>query len=336
MNKALLALCCLTLSACSTMTQPVWFESTESLMETHQYQKALEQAQSTTPANTELIKAIHRQANQYRREQLKRVQTYLIKKQWKKAENLLFTLSETQPAHKQFKKAEQQLHQLRAQETLNIKSEVALAKADLLHEESRAELFKRRNTQTEDYWWQSVTPLESKKQDLADTLLALSQEAIAQHNYKLAKSTYKKALSLNEDLKALDIEKQIRTGLNVNNTSTVNQRQSRLILKLNNAMNDENFEQILSLSSTLSKPPFKGKAVKEILKDAKLLLISNAQELDQQGDSIYRQGDISSAIEIWQEAQTLAPDLPGLHDKLVRAQRVKQKLDSLRQSQKQE
>jgi hypothetical protein len=305
-------------------------------MEKNEYKQALEQAKRNIPNDTAGVKQIERQANIYRRKQLKRLQTHLIKKEWEKAEQLLFSLRATQPDHQQFDKAQQQLNNLREQERLSVESHVALATARLLQTQSEQESFKRRNTQTKRYWWQSKTPLESKKQELVDTLLGLSIEAINQDNYKLAKTTFEQALTFNNDLKHEEIRNQIRNGLKQRNAATINQRQSRLIRQLNDAMNDENFEQILTLSSLLANPPFKGKAVNDILNDAKMLLTVNAQELEQQGDSIYRQGNISSAIELWQQAQALLPSLPGLHDKLVRAQKVKHKLDFLRQSQNQE
>lgn len=335
MNKLVTVLCCLALSACGTLSQPIWFESTDSLIVNHEYQRALEQAKNSETKDLELIRAIERQANIYRRKQLKRLQTHFIKKEWEHAEQLLYSLQLSQPPHPQFKRAVLQLEKLRSQEKLELESKVALAKAHLLEQQTQEHMFQRRNTQISRYWWQSQTPLVSEKHALADTLLFLSNEAIRQDNYKLAHTTFSQALEFNDELKDDPIRSQIRLGLKQRNAATISQRQTHLISKLRDAMEEENFEQILTISSVLSKPPFNSKAVDSALSDAQALLKENAQELEQQGDSIYRQGSIASAIELWQQAQALVPSLPGLQDKLIRAQKVKQKLDLLRQSQKQ-
>ena len=336
MNKLIFALTCFILSACSTLNQGIWFEDTDTLISQHRYQKALSQVKHSKPDDQATIKKIQRLASVHRRKQLKRVQTYFIKQEWEQAERLLLSLQENQPPNPQLKKAALQLDSLRNQERVEREASVALAQARLLVKQSQEQDFKRRNNQLSLYWWQTDMPLESEKKALANKLLSLSTEALNQDNYNLAHTTFTQALAFNHELKNAPIRIDIRQALKKRNTATAKQKQDRLIRRLTNAMNDENFEQILTLSSKLANPPFKGKAVASILQKAQAQLSANAQELEQQGDSIYRQGNIATAIELWQQAQALMPNLPGLKDKLTRAQKVKHKLDSLRQTQNQE
>lgn len=335
MYKHAVILLCLCLTACSSLDKKVWFESTDSLIDKHQYQHAIEQVQNTKPIDTALLKNIQRRANIYRRDQLKQLQILLIQKQWKKADLLLLKLKSTQPAHKQFERAEKKLDQLRNEERLILASEVALAQARLLIKKTDQLLFERLNTQSKLYWWQSNTPLQNEKHTLAETLLNLSTEAVAQNNFMLAQKTYEHALTLNPRDTSKTLQATINKGLAIKNAATIKQRQTALILKLNEAVIEENFEQIIKLLSALPKPPFKDKDIQLAITQAQDLLFTNAQELDQLADSIYRQGDISRAMALWQQAQVLAPSLPELKDKLTRAQKIKDKLDHLRQSQKQ-
>lgn len=335
MYKHAVILLCFCLTACSSFDKKVWFETTDSLISKHEYQRAIEQVQLTKPVNVALLKNIQRRANIYRREQLKQLQTLLIQKQWKKADRLLFRLKATQPPHKQFERAEKKLTQLRNEERLFLTSEVALAQAQLLIKKTDQLLFERHNTQTKRYWWQSSVPLQSEKNILAKTLLNLSAEAISHNNFILAQQTYEHAITLNPSDTSQTIQATINKGLARKNAATLKQRQTALILQLNDAVIEENFEQTIKLVSTLSKSPFNDKTAQLAIEQAKELLLSNAQELDQLGDSIYRQGDISRAMELWQQAQVLAPSLPELKDKITRAQKIKDKLDQLRQAQKQ-
>ncbi|MGR6874252.1 hypothetical protein ACU6U9_18535 [Pseudomonas sp. HK3] len=335
MYKAAIIFLYLCLCACSTNQPRVWLESTESLIKKHEYQQALNQVNRSKPLNTELLQHIQQRANVYRRIQLKQLHTLFSQKQWRKADRLLLTLKSTQPWHNQFARAEKKLAQLRNKERLSLVSQQAIAQAHLLIEQSNYTLFKHRNEQTKLFWWQSSTPMLTEKNLLAEKLLALANESIKQNNLQLAKQTYEQALLLNSQLKNASIQTAILQGLAKKNADTIHQKQTRFVSQLNEAMAEENFEQILKLVATLSKPSFKNKSTKQAIKAAKALLQLNAKELNQLGDSVYRQGDISGAMILWQQAQTLMPSLPELKDKITRAQKIKYKLDTLRQSQNQ-
>lgn len=332
MNKACIVLLCTFIAGCSSLPQKIWSEDTDSLLSRHAYKQALEQAQQSKPKDTKLINKIQSQANLYRRKQLKRVQTLLIQKQWREAEDLLLHLTQTQPWHKQYERVQQQLTQLRSEEALSLAIEQCLAEATLLSIKLQQSNFKQRNESSVFAWWQQ-NDLYDERQELTEQLINLSTQAIAFEKYELAKKAFEQALYFNGEIKDQNIGQSIHQGLRQNNSATIAERQQRLTRQLKTAIEDENFEQVIKLKSILSNPPFKGSKMAKLLKKADQLLADNARELDQQGDSVYRQGNIQTAIEFWQQAKALVPNLNGLQDKLSRAQKVQQKLNVLRQSQ---
>ena len=240
-------------------------------------------------------------------------------------------------ADKRLEQAKKKLATLREKDRINIESHLALAKARALIAQIDQIKFEQRNAQSSLHWWQSNTPLKADQQVLAQTLLSLSNDALAHGNDKLAQTTLEQAFALDNGLRntvnKTDKQHAIKNRLRQKNASSLSQRQSDLIRKLNDAMNDEDYERITKLTSVLGNPPFKGRAVQQIISDAQSLLRSNSLELEHKGDGIYRQGNINDAIELWQQAHNLYPSLPGIKDKIARAQKVKYKLDTLRQSQ---
>ncbi|MFY0639602.1 MAG: hypothetical protein JXR16_01060 [Bermanella sp.] len=335
MFKIALLLLLVTLSGCSTLQKGVCFKSIDELIESHQYQQAIDQAKQQNPEDAALIKNIERQANIYRRQQLRHVNLLLEQKQWAKANAHLFVLTSTLPDHRQFQRTQNKLNQLRKHERLTLACQEALAKANYLHSQTQSRLFEYRDKQTDLFWWQSSSPLKYKKHLLAEKLITYAQQAILQNDLLLAKKAYKEAINLNEMAKSETINRSIKQGLAKKNAANIQQQQAKLVRQLNEAMIEENFDQIISLVNRLSKPSFKGNDVKEAIESAQSLLVFNAKELDLLGDSVYRQGDIERAMALWQQAQTLNASMTELKDKINRAKKIQNKLNSLRESQNQ-
>lgn len=325
-------LLCTLISGCSSLPQQLWTEDTDTLLSRHAYKQALEQIQQSKPVDTKLINKIQSQANLYRRKQLKRIQTLLIQKQWREAEDLLLHLVQTQPWHKQYERVQQQLTQLRSEEALSLAIEQCLAEATLLSVKLQQSNFKQRNESAMFAWWHK-DDWHDERQRLTEQLVSLSTQAIALERYELAKKAFAQALLFNAEIKDQNIGQSIHQSLREKNSATIAQRQQHLTTQLRAAIEDENFDQVIKLKSILSNPPFRGSKITKLIKQADHLLTDNARELNQQGDSVYRQGNIQTAIEFWLQAQALVPNLNGLQDKLIRAQKVQQKLNLLRQSQ---
>ena len=323
----------ISLSGCSATQKGIWYNSIDELINNNQYQQAIDQANNQIPVDKVLVKNIERQANIYRRQQLKQINLLLEQKQWAKASERLFVLQSNLPDHRQFQRTQERLNQLRKHERLALAIQEALAQANYLDSQTQSKLFEYRDKQIDLFWWQSSTPMQHKKHLLADKLISFAQEAIIKNDLLLAQKAYSQAIILNETVKNEDILLSIKQGLAKRNAASIQQQQTKLIGQLNEAMIEENFEQIINLLTRLSKPSFKGKAVEEAINNAQSLLIFNANELDLLGDSVYRQGNIERAMGLWQQAQTLNPNMAELKDKINRAQKIQHKLNLLRESQ---
>ena len=160
MFKIALLLLLVTLSGCGTLQKGVWFKSIDELIASHQYQQAIDQAKQQNHEDATLVRNIERQANIYRRQQLKHINLLLEHKQWAKANEHLFVLKSTLPDHRQFQRIQSKLNQLRKHERLTLACQEALAKANYLHSQAQSKLFEYRDKQTDLFFWQSNSPMQ--------------------------------------------------------------------------------------------------------------------------------------------------------------------------------
>lgn len=332
MSKLLTGLLCLALSACSSIPMKIWYIDTDTLIKNHDYKKALYQIKNTQPIDTDKIKDVHAKAKKFTRKELKYIQTLLINKQWSKAEQLLGTLSTKVPNSPKITEVKKQLSKLRYHEKLDLTIKVKIAHANLLLAKQSDVEFQLRD-QGDPSWYQSNDQLTTDINNTADALFRLSKQSLDIQHIDNAKLALNYAKKLNRDLIIVDLRNTIDEVLLKRKLATIEQNQSQYMTQLKKAINDENFEQIIHLTSALSDNKFKGQNLNSLIEEAKTLLYENAQELNLSADQAYRLGNIKEAIQLWQQAQTLHPQLPGISDKLSRAQKVSNKLDTLRQRQ---
>ena len=168
--------------------------------------------------------------------------------------------------------------------------------------------------------------------NLSEKLMELSISALAAQDYRGAEVTFNVATQLNAELNKSDVKIAIDDGLTARTEQAIQFRLTQLLKKMELAEKEKNFKKMQSLIAILTSGPFKGQDVSEPISRATQLIHDEAQALDKKADSVYRRGNISQAIELWREAKELVPDLNGLQDKLSRAVKVQNKLDTLRKS----
>lgn len=333
MNNAWIVIFIALLTGCSALNTSNWHPTTDELIEQKQFVRALEITEKHSPVDKKLIDKIERLAAKHRRAELKHIQTLLINKQWLAAEHRLEELETHVPAHKKIASTYKQLNDLRENERLKLEAEKLLAKSLLLKIELKEVEFNDRNRDPSFSWYSNKAKLNDERIELAQNLIELTQESFDHNNLYLAKQSLFEALLLDSTLEVSKLKKELEAEINRRNKASLAEKQSQLIKQLNSAIEGENFEQIVRLVKTLSSSVYKGKQVKQKLDEANILLSSNAKELDETADFAYRQGHVRQAIELWQQSQTLYAQLPGVEEKLSRAQKVLNKLEDLRQSQ---
>ncbi|GAA6133238.1 hypothetical protein NBRC116188_00270 [Oceaniserpentilla sp. 4NH20-0058] len=310
----------------------VWYDETDTLIQNHNYKKALYQLENTQPVDKKKIKDVHKKANKFAQKELKHIQAILTKKQWSKAENLLEALLAKVPSSQAILKVQEQLNQQRHHEQLDQTIKVQVARANLLLAKQSNFEFQSRD-KGNSFWNYTNNQLKTDIIHTADELLSLSKQSLNIEHLDNAQLALNYAKKLNKNLIIDDLKKTIKAKLLKRSLKIIKQKQSLYMSQLKKAINDENFEQIIHLTSTLSNPKFKGRDLNLLIEKANLIRHKNAQEMNLSADQAYRLGHIKEAIQLWQQAQTLHPQLPGISDKISRAQKVSNKLDNLRQSQ---
>ena len=333
MRSAFVVVMMLFMVGCSHMPRHVWYETQEELEAKHSYKKALEQLTVEQPQSKKRIAKLQRKAKQFRIAQLKKVETQMAQKKWGEARDTLNYLIDTQPWHDDYAKMQLTLQSRKNEEIRLLETKHALAKANLLKAELQLEDFFDREQSAWHLLTSRQATLKEQKQELAKTLFELSVKALAVQDYYHAQQTYGQALALDRNLNATLLSDAINLGVYQSNKKAIQRRQNRLIFQLKQAIDEQDFDQIIHLQSILANPPFEGKQVENILTLANQTRTETAMRLDSKADNVYRDGDIETAISLWKQAVHLAPDLLGVQDKLARAVKVMKKLATLRQIQ---
>jgi len=319
------------LPGCSHMPANFWNESVQDLVANHEYQRAIELIETTSPNDRDELKNVKRQADRYRRKELNQVRSFMAQKKWGMAQRHLNQLIEHLPWHASFSLVQTDLNEQKAEERRRIDTQQALAEANLLKANILVDQFKERSHAGHLLWNSQAHPLAEQKRELSYRLHELSIAALAKQDYFNAQKTYAEALALNPNLNRPELSIAINKGVSQSQVDAIDQKQDALVRQLNTAIANQNFQEIQLLQDILRHPPFSGKAVQRSLKTAYQLLVSTAKRKDKEADTAYRVGNLSQAIELWREAQRLAPELLGVQDKLARAVKVQKKLAELRQ-----
>ncbi len=330
---ALITLSCLLgLTACSTAPHSFWYQSTAELIELQYYKKALEQINDHKPVKQFQLKQVRRLAKVLHRKNKNTFNRLIRQKKWSNAKETLANIVQHQPHHSDYEKWKKQLTKAMNTEYRLIKTEQTLAQAHLLKASFKQHNFRQRSHSHTYNWFDNSNTLLDQKQKLAEQLIELSTEAIAQHDYKNAQKTYAQAIEFDQQLGRNHLNQAINEWLSEQNHNAIQKRQHSLVKQLSKAINKKDFKQLITLQDILTKAPFNGRNVHNILKKADNLRQENAISLDGQADNIYRNGEISQAISLWQLAHTLTPNRRDIHQKLLRAKKVLKKLEKLTSS----
>ena len=317
------------LTACTSLPQPIWYQSTAQLLEQQDYKKALQQIESQHPIDKKQLEKVKRLAKKLRLKSSKTFHRLVAQKEWAKAKTLLRELAQNLPHHPDFMRWKKQLNEAYQDEQRLIKTEQALAQAQLLKVQFKQQDLTRRSHETYFNWFNNKQQLTEKKQRLAEQLIQLSTQAIATRDYSNAHNAYAQAIEFDQQLGQEPLHQAINDWLTQQNHQAIEKRQASLIRQLRNAINQQNFKQLIQLENILSKAPFSGQVVKGMLRTAHELRHKTASSLNRQADIAYRNGDISQAITHWQQATQLTPNQHDMQRKLSRARKVQKKLDKL-------
>lgn len=328
-TSLLVLACCLTLlSACSTTSHLFGHASIEELIEHHHYQHAIDQINSTPPVNKALLRRVEKLARQQQRRQTIKINKLIKQKQWGEARSTLNQLVSNQPNFSSAALASKIDNAQREEQRL-IDTQRVLLQADLLDVQLIQKNLNDRVQINTRNWFFNSNDLVSKKQQLAEELFQLSTQALFVKDYKNAQRTYEKAIEFDRELRAGEINRAIKAGLNQQSIIAINKRRNALVKELSEAISTLDFEVILKIQEILSHEPFHGPEVEKVLKSAKKTRWIHAQKLNEIASKQYRNGNISLAVTQWQQALRLSPNDIRIQTRLSRALKVQYKLKKL-------
>lgn len=330
LNFFLVSTLLLSLTACSTFPNKIWYKNVDQLILENNYKKALEQISKNNTDNPQRYLNIQKQANKHADVTLARINQLITNKEWGQAKHHLQKLEDNSPWQPRFNQLKNKIMLSQRNELRLIETKQALAEAELLQAKQLKFNHQARSTASGSKWFLPIASFDSEKDKLAESLYRLSLLALSKQDYENAHKTYSAALKLNGHLEKYTLTKTITQGLNKDKEHTILSQQNELLNKMDRAIKNQNFTEIIRLQNILSTAPFKGEDVKQAIKKANIQRLSRAKILAKEADTIYRQGNINVAITMWKEAKMLAPSLTQLSSKIARANKVQSKLDHLR------
>jgi hypothetical protein len=322
----------LLISGCSNAPVNIWYTSTADLIKQHDYQKAIAQIHSDKPVNAALLSDAHAFAKQYFSQQSQQIHRLIKAQEWGQARSIMRHLALTQPNNTSLDHLENSIDQAQTEEERLLNTRWYLAEADRLDIQLKQQALSDRIHHDRFNWFDQSQHLQEQKQQLAETLLHLSTQALQVKDYGNAQLAYEKAIEFDKQLGKGELKQAIKTGLSLKNDKAIQQRQHSLIKQLAKAIRKLDFKHILVIQEILSHEPFHGPKVKQALNNAQQLRQDHAQTLDHQAGKLYRQGSILKSVTLWGMALKLTPTNTNLKEKLLRAEKVQRKLEKLSSS----
>lgn len=320
------------LFGCATTPSSFWYTSTEQLIASHQYQKAITQLTKERPNDQISLLKVKALAEKQQKKQTYEINKLINNKKWGEARAVLKQLSNNQPKLAALGTLELRIDRAQHEEERLINTQRALLEAELLSLQFIQQDLTDRIYFNRINWFSINEDLMAKKHKLAEELLSLSTQALLIKDYSNAQKSYEKAIELDKKLGAREITDAINTGLSRQNNKAINERQNSLIRQLYLAIDKKDFEYILKIQDILSNKIFNGAEVQRAISKAKNIRLEYSKKLDTSASKEYRKGNISTAIVQWQQALILTSEEINIQEKLIRAKKVQRKLEKLTNS----
>lgn len=317
------------LTGCASAPHFLGYQSTDELINNHQYQKALDRINAESPIDQVLLLKVKKLADTYQQKQINKINLLVKQKQWGEARSILNNLYPNQPHLATYSSLKAKIDSGQKEEERLINTERALLNVQLLSVEFDQLNLSERINYGRTRWFFLNDDLDSKKQALAEELLYLSTQALLVKDYLNAQKTYEQAIKLDPNLGEGEITYAINAGLSQQNNRAINERQKSLIQQLNRAIKRQDYKSLIAIQAILSNEIFSGPEVNRALNKAKRTRHEHAYKLDEIASKEYRQGNISSAVTQWKKALKLMPGNISIQEKLIRAQKVQRKLEKL-------
>lgn len=317
-------------TGCASSSNFFSSNTTEELVASHQYKKAITRLQSVTPNDLDSLSKVKKLASKHKIKQINKINSLVRQKQWGQARFILESLHTHQPEFSAYTSLKATIDNGEKEEHRLINTDKALLDVQVLQVQVNQQNLSKRINYNRVNWSSFFNNFDFKKQQLAKHLLGLSTQALMVKDYINAQKAYEKAIELDPSLGAGDITNAIKTGLSKQNNRAIKARKNSLIRQLNRAIKNKDYKALIVIQDILSNEIFNDASVKKALNKASLTLQIHAYRLDGSATTEYRKGNISNAIAQWQEALELMPEKISIQEKLIRAKKVQYNLEKIK------
>jgi hypothetical protein len=336
------ALLALMLVGCSNF--PALLQDSEDylqqLISENKYHKALQKIEQLSendplyPQRSALRKTINRQAGQYEGREIEAITTLINNTEWQKAVVRANQARGNLPESEAITAIQFEL--LRARDQYIKQQQLQLAIEVAQHLPLELQLLQSLVKASDRG---SKAPLAAVQSQLAAshaTLMAAARQEIDRQNWRTANHYLQLALLIKDDTKLQDslalTQTRIKSELKLQESGNRSQREKLRISTVESLHDAIERGQLLQAQAILPQlNPWKDEPEVARLQNMLMRDVNvRVTQLSEQGQRMYTDGQLNSAIELWQQALALDPGNSSISDKLDRAELFKANYDKLR------
>lgn len=304
--------------------------SINSFTRQNDYKSALELLQADDPQNQQQRSAILKAASNYESELLNNIKREIHNQYWGKALYLCEQGKQKLPdASRLLPYAAHVREKLTVLDRKN-KIRLSLAKAELeLAKQADLQLEKQKTYPPSAFYFDTWVR-NSERETLANELLDLALQSEQANDFSNQQDCYQTALKLFPEIRNNELAINLQSSIQTHQNSVKSRRYANQLAELDDAMQKLQLERIRDLQNIIRREGFSTPAGEDKLLEAENLIRNSCLEYDKQAEVFYRLGDMPKAVNLWQQALLLSPDNPDYEDKLRKARKIMQKMNTLR------
>jgi hypothetical protein len=315
-------------------------DNLQQLLSENKYPKALQKIEQLSendplyPQRSALIKTINRQASQYEDREIEAITTLINNTEWQKAIARSNQARENLPESEAITAIQSEVLRTRAQYIKQQQLQLAIEAAQ--HLPLKLQLLQSLVKASDQNSKEPLAAVQSQLAASHATLMAAASQEIDQQDWHTANHYLQLALLIKDDTKLQDslalTQTKIKSELKLLESGNRSQQEKRRISTVQSLHDAIDRGQLLQAQVILPQlDPWKDEPevarLQIMLKNAVNVKVT---QLSEQGQRMYTDGQLNSAIELWQQALALDPGNSSISDKLHRAELFKANYDKLR------
>jgi hypothetical protein len=266
---------------------------------------------------------------------VRRSQQHMKVYQWQEADNLYQQGLEKMPHNPQLESAYQEFNKQRDHYLTTLHYQLFIYKAQWLNKNTRIQHDLAHATPNDSSATRALKQHDEEVQTVYQELLHCGMDSINQNELELAEQCLLLAEQLQPGGKSQTALSQVQEQLALleKRKTNITPRQTEELLELSKqAMGKNNLKQSQKLFNQIPAKDHSLTPIKQFKKSLDERIANNVSQGIEMGRKLYSQGEVENALAVWNDLRELDPDNEQLDSHIERANRVLNKLKTLKKT----